>query len=408
MPNVSVLLRTTRLAQVGAPSVKNKLRFTLRGAHYPTHQIIETKPNSLIKDDWGLKNSIPKQKRDNGTHYMVVNKLDSLERMTDFEYNGGAQWNRIRFQEMGVVPTYGLGKSNPWFNFEANKMCREDGSIKNSGIVGDSQLRMISQAMGVGSSNQQHRNSHMSENKAQRQEKVRLRQKSQLLQSYRKEFKNWLLINYPESLMYKRFNSLELKDKAYEFLTSKHPNSQNQTNPPIIGSGGLSYGVKGRLTMTPHGIKRKNIAPGRILSNPVGNSSYNYYNNNINNRDRAINSNMDACAIGGFTGFANFQDKAKISYGMNSFLRELVLPFEIDGVTMENNGKIHMTASTISVLKPRGRNRIDNNYNRYGMNNNRHNNNARFTTNGNFSRRQNSKDDVNDLLFALENTGKDK
>lgn len=391
MPSVSDLLRTSKLAQVAKPSARNKLPFTLRGSHFPTHQIIETKPSSLSRNDWGLKNSIPTSKYGEKTRYMVVEKLDNLERMTEFEYNGGSQWNRIRFQELGIVPKFSMGQKNPIFNFEENKLVNNNKSADNyRQIVGDSQLRMISQVLNVDKES-----SSVNRIQTLKHDKATLKLKLNLLNKYRREFKEWLLERYPESLLHKRFNSMELKDKAAIFLQEKlHSQSRNNPkkhlNNKVIGTGGLSYNLGGRLKTTPHGIRDKVIVPGRILSN-------------TSNRDRSSQAHggeMYSAAIGGFFARANFNNGTKISYGMGSFLRELVLPFEVNNVSMENNGRIHMTASTITVMKPSEDNLQSKGKHHISMNIDKHNlQNRQF-------RRTNSKNEINDLLLTLENTGK--
>lgn len=449
MPSVSDLLRGSKLAQVAKPSSGNRLSFTLRGPHFPTHQIIETKPSSLARNDWGLKNSIPTNKYQKKTKYMVVENLDTLERMTQFEYNGGPQWNRIRFQEMGIVPKFNIGQRNPFFNFKENKIIDEsnnnnnnnntnvssnDGNpqsdintYRNRQVFGDSQLRMISQVLNVNnstSSNSDRGGKHS--NMTMKQEKTQLKYKSNLLNQYRKEFKEWLLVNYPESLLHKRFNSMELKDKASQFLQEKlYSKSKNNPtkhrNNRIVGTGGLTYNLSGRLKVTPHGIRDKVIVPGRILSNTtnrgVRSPAHGGINSSTNNNSGGNNNNvMYSAAIGGFLAKANFNNGAKISYGMGSFLRELVLPFEVENVTMEPNGRIHMTASTITVMKPSDDTlSITNSKNRYGNSNNSSNGNMNMNFNKQSfmqnrsigSRRQNSKKEINDLLYTLENTGKD-
>ncbi|KAK5778725.1 hypothetical protein RI543_004397 [Arxiozyma heterogenica] len=455
MPSVSDLLRESKLAQVAKPSLRHRLSFTLRGSHFPTHQIIETKPSSLARNDWGLKNSIPTNKYQKQTKYMVVEQLDTLERMTQFEYNGGSQWNRIRFQEMGIIPKFNIGQRNPLFNFKENKLIDESNSdnninsnnnnspsinscdetprkntntYRNRQVIGDSQLRMISQVLNVNnptSPNNHHNGNHGT--MTMKQEKIQLKSKLNLLRQYRKEFKEWLLANYPESLLHKRFNSMELKDKASQFLQEKlYSKSKNNPigyiNDRIVGTGGLTYNLSGRLKVTPHGIRDKVIVPGRILSNTTNrgmrSSTHGGMYNNNNSHSSNKNNVMYSAAIGGFLAKANFNNGAKISYGMGSFLRELVLPFEVENVTMEPNGRIHMTASTITVMKPNEETLSTSNpNNRYGNNNSHNHNNMNMNLNFNKqsfihnqsmgSRRQNSKKEINDLLYTLENTGKD-
>lgn len=421
MPTVSDLLRNSKLAQVAKPSSKNRLSFTLRGSHFPTHQIIETKPSSLVRNDWGLKNSIPTNKYQRTTRYMVVEKLDTLERMTDFEYNGGPQWNRIRFQEMGIIPKFNIGQRNPLFNFKENKIINDDDSDSQNDsstyrVIGDSQLRMISQVLNINNSTSSFNNNCYYHNGKQRnmtmkQEKLQLKSKLNLLNHYRKEFKEWLLTNYPESLLHKRFNSMELKDKASQFLREKvYLRSKNNPikymNDRIIGSGGLTYNLNGRLKVTPHGIRDKIIVPGRILSNTTNRGTRSRYGSINNNNNNNV---MYSAAIGGFLAKANFKNGAKISYGMGSFLRELVLPFEIENVAMEPNGRIHMTASTITVMKPNDNDddtlSMTNSTNPYS--NNMNFNKQHFLQNRSIgNRRHNSKKEINDLLYTLENTGK--
>lgn len=103
------LLGRSRIAQVA--NNHKPLTYTGKKFH-PTHQIIETKPSTLYRQEWGLKSAIPSKIK---SRYLVYNDLDTLERITTFEPRGGTQWNRLRFQEMGVPIVSNIGRQNPFF-----------------------------------------------------------------------------------------------------------------------------------------------------------------------------------------------------------------------------------------------------------------------------------------------------
>ncbi|CAI5200466.1 BTE_HP_G0143620.mRNA.1.CDS.1 [Saccharomyces cerevisiae] len=72
------LLGRSRIAQVA--NNHKPLTYTGKKFH-PTHQIIETKPSTLYRQEWGLKSAIPSKIK---SRYLVYNDLDTLERITTY------------------------------------------------------------------------------------------------------------------------------------------------------------------------------------------------------------------------------------------------------------------------------------------------------------------------------------
>ena len=90
------LVRDSRLAQVATPLSK-KLRL---GNKFPTHQILYTPKSSAIRSNYGIKTHLPKKV---GKSHIVFNDLDNKSNMPDVEKYSGPYYNRLKFQETGMV-----------------------------------------------------------------------------------------------------------------------------------------------------------------------------------------------------------------------------------------------------------------------------------------------------------------
>lgn len=301
------LVKNSRVAQVprnGKPLVQSGPRY------HPTHQIIETKPSTLDRQEWGLKSSIPSKIK---SRYLIFNDLDTLERITTFEPNGGTQWNRIRFQELGVAPKYNPGKANPLFQ----------GSSSHA-----DQLAPFSSILNVNSGNSTN-------------QKV-VKSKLPSVKTMRGEFKQWLLSKDPEALKNKSFTPKDLNNYAVQFLSEKGSgNGENErlnkaTMKGVVGTGGLTYSLPGKLKNSPNGVVAKTIVPGRFL--------------NIDGNDRLA-------AIGGFVANASSSSPmtSQVDYNMGDFVRELTFPFEVQQASVEDNGRVMLRAKVISGISPRAR-----------------------------------------------------
>lgn len=307
MSSISNLLRNSRLSQLPKSRVKlNSKEFRVK--YYPTHQIIETRPSTLNRQEWGLKSNIPNKIK---SKYLVLDELDTLERMTSFEPIGGTQWIRLRFQEMGVVPQFQQGRSNPMFKFDdVMKDCSSGSSIST---IGDDQLRELCNELGI---NENTKSSV-------------LRRKLEMIKRNRGTFKDWALKNDPEALSNKKFNSDEMKTVSKKFLSDEF--NRNNENLRIknlhrfIGSGGLSYALKGRLKNSPNGVVQKQIVPGRITNHGKQESN--------------------TAAIGGFVAHSSGYENKRNNYNKGDFIRESVYPFRIEHVSIGNNGKIQIKAN---------------------------------------------------------------
>ena len=314
MSSVSNLLKGSRLAQLAKSRTKlDSAQFRVK--YYPTHQIIETKPSLLNRQEWGLKSNIPNKIK---SKYLVLDELDTLERMTQFEPIGGTQWTRLRFQEMGITPEYQQGRSNPMFAFpdvikEDSMMTAPVNNGASSGIVGDDQLRELCNQLGI--------NENTKSNS--------LRKKLSAIKENRSNFKKWAVKNDAEALTHKKFNSDELKSIARMFLNDKfnngNENNKIKNSHRFVGSGGLSYSLKGRLRNSPNGVIQKSIVPGRLTNHGK--------------------EEMNTAAIGGFVANVSGYENKRNSYNKGDFIRESVYPFRIEHVTINGRGRVQMKAN---------------------------------------------------------------
>ncbi|CEP64100.1 mitochondrial 37S ribosomal protein bS1m LALA0_S10e02278g [Lachancea lanzarotensis] len=300
--NLSHLLRNSRIAQVpksGSALTSNAPKYA------PTHQIIETRPSTLYRQEWGLKGALPSKTK---TKYIVFNDLDTLERLATFEANGGSQWNRIRFQELGVAPKYNPGKANPLFE---------------ASTASGNQLVPLSSLLNVDASTP----------KAEVQKKV-----SQM-KTLRNTFKQWLLKHDPEALQNKSFSIKDMTGSAMEFLnetTDYGVNLDSSSLRKTVGTGGLTYNLHGRLRNSPNGVIQKTIVPGRFL--------------NAEGNDRLA-------AIGGFVANAGSSSvsTSQMDYRMGDFVRQVQVPFAVSHAAVQDNGKVVLRASAVGGISSRAK-----------------------------------------------------
>ncbi|SCU85086.1 LAMI_0C10088g1_1 [Lachancea mirantina] len=305
--NLASLLRNSKIAQVP----KSRHQLASGGVKIaPTHQIIENKPSTLHRQEWGLKAALPSKVT---SRYIVYDDLDTLERLTTFEATGGSQWNRLRFQELGVAPKYNPGKANPLFEGQSSSK---------------SQFVPLSSLLDIDSSSS----------------KAEIRAKLSQIKDLRGPFRKWLLERDPEALKNKNFNARDMGENAVVFLTetvshAAEPDSRSLRK--IVGAGGLTYSLNGRLRQSPNGVISKTIIPGRFL--------------NVEGNDRLA-------AIGGFVANAGSSsvNTSQADYNMGDFVRELKIPFSISHASVLESGKVVLRANVVSGISSRARMQMNN------------------------------------------------
>lgn len=305
------LFKNSKLAQVATPLSKK-----LRGPNVstPTHQIIYTPTASAARSNFGIKTSLPKQI---GQSHIVFNDIDNFKNMPDVEKHAGPHYTRLKFQELGVVLKKAYNKANPLFAWDSSKTFAKDTS------TADSLLNKF--------------------NLGQDATVIEVKEMLRKNPSLRAEFKKWLAIKSPESVMLKVPSKLEqlLKDfiassktlnkreKSLSDLSRKHGvPSSHAPKSHIQGTAGLSYLQKGRLTNTPNGIKYGVVAPGRIV------------------REREA-------AIGGFIAAVNERTTLlQTNYTKNApgkHSRQFVMPFKINEAELNPTGGVRMHADGVKV-----------------------------------------------------------
>lgn len=306
--NLAQLLRSSRLSHVPKNS---KPLFKSGPTYHPTHQVIETKPSTLHRQEWGLKSAIPAK---NKSRFLVYNELDTLERIATFEPSTGSQWNRLRFQEMGLSPTYNPGRANPLFEGPSSSTDR---------------LAPLCSLLDIGAG----------EANAQKAVPKKLGQ----VKSLRGEFKHWLLEKDPEALRNKSFSAKDLNQKAIQFLAERSSGQSTKVTKNsfknVVGTGGLTYNLRGKLKNSPNGMVQKTIVPGRFL--------------NFDGNDRLA-------AIGGFVTNATSSSPmtSQVAYNMGDFIREATFPFEIQQVSVGDSGKVMIRAQVISGISQQAKRSI--------------------------------------------------
>ncbi|CUM66422.1 uncharacterized protein PRCAT00004086001 [Priceomyces carsonii] len=300
------LVKHSKFSQVAKP-IKGGLRSS---SPVPTHQIIYTPKSSAIRSNFGIKTTLPKQI---GFSHIVFNDIDNYKNMPDVEKYSGKMYNRMKFQEMGLVLKNYFNDHNPLFPSEATKTELETSS--------DSILAEFNLSDSAGVS----------------EVKLLLKENPGLY----KRFHAWLIKNNPQcfvtSMPAKRLLSLLKQylssDKTIkkrevgleDFITR---NDSSRGTPKIQGTGGFSYAQKGRLRNTPNGIKYGVVAPGRLVG------------------DREA-------AIGGFVASVNdrttlLQNNYSKNYP-NKNSRQFTMPFKINEAEITDKGKIKLYADGIKT-----------------------------------------------------------
>lgn len=95
------VLRSSRLTQVSsAPAFRsNNPIYDTQKPHAPQRQVIGTTPASRVRQDFGLKNAMP---RGWNSPYITLNSLDH-NGMTKYDHGSSFYFKKRRFEEMGIA-----------------------------------------------------------------------------------------------------------------------------------------------------------------------------------------------------------------------------------------------------------------------------------------------------------------
>ncbi|AEY95945.1 FADL271Wp [Eremothecium gossypii FDAG1] len=302
--NLSSILRNSRIAQV--PKPKGPL-FSPDKKYVPTHQLIENKASTMHRQEWGMKSSIPSRSK---SRYLIFDELDTQQRLTSFEAIGQYQWNRIRIQELGVVPERATAgnafqtsadanaPSNPLFSGFSSRLSARTPLSSFFGLTSKSDAKQWKAA----------------------EKKVA---------ALRPAFKKWLQDHHPHLIIHKdQMDPADFRKRAVEFITEIATRSSGAGGSwKVVGNGGLTYGLKGRLQQSPLGIKQNTVVEGRILQ--------------TNGMEKSV-------AAAGFVGNGMLgTNLRKVDYAMGDLVRTARFPFEVKQARLLENGRLLMDMSLI-------------------------------------------------------------
>lgn len=349
------LFKTTKLSQV--PKQLGELDVSLE-KDFPTHQIIQSLPSTFARRDFGLKSRLPKKLN---SKYIVVNDLDNKYQLPNFEKNNGFFLKKLRFKEMGL-PIITKQKSdsssksssssqsqqhtlNPLFptNNEINLI------EKNINLASAVETASASSSTTTTLNNDFAKFLNINNNSNSSLSPQQYRNLSKKLSILRKPFYEWLAKNHPAKI-----TSYELTKELTQFLIenkdSKEIQSILSSNNEIIpksyfeklsGTAGLSYNLKGRLSMSPNGIQSSKVIPARF-----------------------VGSSFSATfAAGGFIGSSSSNVKnAFKGYQVSTdefgrFTKEIKYPvIPQDAVLDLTNKKLNLSFNTVAQKNARGTN----------------------------------------------------
>ncbi|CCH42111.1 hypothetical protein BN7_1654 [Wickerhamomyces ciferrii] len=297
MSEFTRLLRNSRLSALPKNSSKHK------GNKFPSQQIIETRANALARDEWGLKSSLPSKIK---SRFITFNDLDNMERIVDFETGGSFHWKQKRFQEMNIVPNFDTPRKNPLFFNDVADSHRFTSLASLMGITDEISPKNLNKILDS-------------------------------ISGLRVKFEKYLLKKDPIQLKNKSFTQEEFASHAIDFLSSiktEQPitsfNQLNLRKGLVKGTGGLSYGLKGRLTNSPNGIKSKFIGTGRFAT---------------------TSPNSRIVAFGGFFGetsntSSNLQFNKTQSDG--KVPREVNVPFSVERAVLQDDGSVNLKLDVVN------------------------------------------------------------
>lgn len=305
------LIKNSKYAQVATPLSKD-LRSLDRGS--PTHQIIFTPKSSASRSTYGIKTALPNQV---GFSHIVFNDIDNARSMPDVEKYSGFHYNRLKFQESGVVLRNYKNEHNPLFPSEVTKSGSIPALTKVDSVISKFKLDSRASIKDVEEIIRKNPNLH-------------------------KQFKKWLLKKNPEIFLLpipsrieqllKEFieTSSEIKKKEITVsdLVRKRGTQNSSMASKTQGTAGFSYTQKGRLTNTPNGVKHGVIAPGRLVGEREA-------------------------AIGGFIASVN-ERSVQLQYNYsNNFpgrhSRQFVMPFKYSEAEIADDGKVRIYADGVKA-----------------------------------------------------------
>lgn len=237
MSNLQKLLKGSKISQLAEPNRREAANYFKL---FPTHQVIQTTPNSLYRKDYGLKANLPSKVK---SRFLELDEMDTMQRMTDFECLSGSYWKKVRFQEMNLPISF---KKNALFEgFTEIKPKSEN--LTNLSVLLNFDYK----------------------NATDGELKILLGK----LRELRKPFVEWLLKTKPSVLLQQSNDfSSEIRDflamcekSPYHYKKLSQLGLKKDGSLKTAGTAGLSYALKGRLCNTPNGIQAKKIIPGRYV-----------------------------------------------------------------------------------------------------------------------------------------------
>ncbi|ODV97081.1 hypothetical protein PACTADRAFT_32576 [Pachysolen tannophilus NRRL Y-2460] len=307
------LLRKSRLSQVKDSNTLTAVRLSKL---YPSQQIIETGPASFYRKDFGLKSKLPSKVN---KRYVVVDKLDTIEHMTEFEAEAGFYWNKLRFQEFNIPLETRNGK-NPLFFGNTRNIPRNQEELNTS---------KISEVLNLDES-------------TPTSKKIEL---LEILKNYRGSFLKFLSDKNPEKLIrIKSGLDCELHDEITQFIFSLKEEESPALKKPICnlatdkingtpimkGTGGFSYRLKGKLTTSPNGFSEGSVVPARLIS--------------------SVPSHWQI-AVGGLVAAAPHQTMNSLgkiaANNPGKHLREAEIPVSVQKAVLSSNGAIRLEVAGV-------------------------------------------------------------
>lgn len=304
------LFKNSKLAQVARP-----LRRAIRDqSDAPTHQIVYTPKLSAARSNFGMKSYLPKQV---GLLHIVFNDTDNRKNMPDVEKYSGAMYNRLKFQELGVVPKNYYAESNALF----------PGAAKAGGDAAAASGGSLLAAL----------------NLTERASASDIRHVLRRNPTLHRDFHRWLLATHP-ALLALTATPQQLVGSLHEYLRTAdvarfrgllsalaRPLGRKLRHAPasdVQGTAGFLYAVKGRFANTPNGIKYGAVAPGRMVG-------------------------AREAAVAGFV--ARLNDRTTLlqnNYAKNypgKHMRQFVMPFKITEAEVTPQGSVKVYADGVKV-----------------------------------------------------------
>lgn len=322
LKRLETVLQQSRLASIAKPtsrggSQKSASNRSKQHRLHPTQQVITTTPASNFRNNWGLKNDLPKKKR---SPYITLNSID-VNGLVDYDPGAGYTMTSRRIQELktSIQPLIPIPSKNYLSDFFYSPKPAAQHSLDNSPEQSQDRETEKKRASFL----------HYLENTGYPRAKI-----------------NQITKDGP--LLERTLSKYRTKGNSLTHQANLFADPQTSSNPPPslmrpIGTAGLLYSLKGSLhnrplrsssakaigsTQDQISILNSQLSPGSLESEIFP--------------GRFVDSSGSRALVAGIVGTTNAVDLKMNIGSSNSNMQAQCQPLSIRTLQMKGNGSVEM------------------------------------------------------------------